>query len=470
MIKKIHVQKISLISADIGAVLLSYYFATKFTNYYRGTDYHQFNLHHWSWLKALDLLLLIVLMWHRQIYFKRRPNWEELRLTYRALFTLLLINLPVLFTKGRDGYPEVLFTSFWISLYLTIPSVRTIIKLSLFYLKLWQRDVYIVGANEEGVSAYKLLSPSRLLGYNIKAFVDLKDHGSEFRIDGEIIPIINIHDLFIESRDSEIILCLSSKVLSGHTKLINHLQQYFLSVIIIPELKGLPLYGIEVNPFFGNEQILMRLENNLSSHFNRAMKYSFDLLVSLALLPVLLLLVSLISFFIYLEDGKKPIFSQLRVGANGKLFKCYKFRTMIVGAEKILNDWKTLNDPLYDEYIANNFKLKDDPRITKVGKFLRRTSLDELPQIINILKGDMSIVGPRPLIPSEVKDYHDGLFYYNQVRPGITGLWQISGRSETQFTDRCRLDTWYVRNWTIWSDLVIIIKTVQVIILRQGAY
>lgn len=470
MIKKTILQKYSVISADVIAVLVSYYLATKFTNYFHGTSFHQLNLHHWPWLKALDLLMLIGLMWHRQLYFKRRPNWEDLRLTYRALFTLLLINLPILFIKNNHGNANTLFISFWISLFVTIPIFRCVIKLVLSYTRLWQRNVYIVGVNEEAFAAYRLLQPSRLLGYDVRAFVDLKFHISRVNVANADIPVIDIQQLLTKPRDSEIILCLNTKVLASHTKLINHLQQYFLSVVIIPELKGLPLYGIEVNPFFGNEQILMRLENNLSSRFNRFIKYCFDLILAIILLPVFICLMSVVSLLIFLEDKNKPIFAQQRVGADGKLFNCYKFRTMYVNAEQTLNQWKEENHPLYQEYVTNNFKLKNDPRITRVGKFLRKTSLDELPQIINIFFGQMSMVGPRPLIRSEVKDYHEGLFYYNQVRPGITGLWQISGRSETSFADRCRLDTWYVRNWTLWADVVILIKTFQTILLRHGAY
>ncbi|AUR51601.1 undecaprenyl-phosphate galactose phosphotransferase WbaP [Aquella oligotrophica] len=470
MIKKTHIQKYSVIAADIIAVFISYYWATQFTNFYHGTSYHQLNLHHWPWLKALDLLMLIMLMWHRQLYFKRRPNWEDLRLTYRALITLFLINLPILFIKNNHGNANTLFIFFWSSLFLTIPIIRSSIKLGLSYLRLWQRNVYIVGVNEEAFAAYKLLQPSRLLGYDVKALVDLKFQTRSVKIGNSELPIIDIHQLFTKPKDSEIVLCLSNKSLAAHTKLINHLQQYFLSVVIIPEIKGLPLYGIEVNPFFGNEQILMRLENNLSSRFNRFIKYCFDLILAIIVFPVFAVILILVSFLIYIEDKNKPIFSQIRVGADGKLFKCFKFRTMSVDAEAIMKKWQTENHPIYQEYVLNNFKLKNDPRITKIGKFLRKTSLDELPQVLNVFLGQMSMVGPRPLIPSEIKDYHEGLFYYQQVRPGITGLWQISGRSETSFADRCRLDTWYVRNWTLWADVVILIKTFQTLVLRHGAY
>jgi undecaprenyl-phosphate galactose phosphotransferase len=238
----------------------------------------------------------------------------------------------------------------------------------------------------------------------------------------------------------------------------------------MPQLEGLPLYGIEVNHFFGNEQLMLRLENNLSSRFNRTVKLLFDYLITLILLPILILLLLIISVVIYLEDNGYPFFIQQRVGKNGFSFGCIKFRTMHKDAEKMLAKWKNHNDPLYLEYVANNYKLPNDPRVTRIGKILRKTSLDELPQLINVLLGNMSLVGPRPLLADEITEYSDGLFYYSQVRPGITGLWQISGRSKTSFKERSRLDSWYIKNWSLWYDIVILLKTPWKVLKSDGAY
>jgi undecaprenyl-phosphate galactose phosphotransferase len=139
-------------------------------------------------------------------------------------------------------------------------------------------------------------------------------------------------------------------------------------------------------------------------------------------------------------------------------------------AEKMLNSWKEENNIIYQKYVANNFKLDNDPRVTRIGRLLRKTSLDELGQLLNVLKGEMSLVGPRPLLERELSDYNDGMFYYAMVKPGITGMWQVSGRSKTSFADRCRLDTWYIKNWSLWYDVVILIKTIGVVVKRDGAY
>ena len=173
----------------------------------------------------------------------------------------------------------------------------------------------------------------------------------------------------------------------------------------------------------------------------------------------------------WLDDKGPPFYSQWRVGRDGRRFRCLKFRTMRVDADAMMAHWKRTNDPLWQEYERCNFKLKNDPRITRAGGFLRKTSLDELPQLINILKGEMSLVGPRPIMESEIAYYGiDALNCYTRVRPGITGLWQISGRSTTTFERRVELDLQYIKHWSLMADLGILFKTIPVVVFRKGAY
>ena len=154
---------------------------------------------------------------------------------------------------------------------------------------------------------------------------------------------------------------------------------------------------------------------------------------------------------------------------NNKPFKCYKFRTMFNDAETRLNNLLQNNVVARDEW-KNQWKLGNDPRITKIGKFLRETSLDELPQIFNVLKGEMSLVGPRPVTKEEIENYYkDQAALCFCVPPGITGLWQVSGRSRVSYDHRIALDSWYVRNWNLWLDIVILFKTVKVVLEREGA-
>lgn len=163
------------------------------------------------------------------------------------------------------------------------------------------------------------------------------------------------------------------------------------------------------------------------------------------------------------------VYSQTRVGRDKKAFKCYKFRTMVLNSQQVLRELLE-RDPLAKQQWQKEFKLKNDPRITQIGKLLRKTSLDELPQLWNVLKGEMSLVGPRPVTRQELKYYGDDLTYYTMVRPGLSGLWQVSGRNDVDYTTRVYLDAWYVKNWSLWNDMVILIKTVNIVLRRKGAY
>jgi undecaprenyl-phosphate galactose phosphotransferase len=169
------------------------------------------------------------------------------------------------------------------------------------------------------------------------------------------------------------------------------------------------------------------------------------------------------------KDGGPAFYSQIRIGKDGKPFKCWKFRSMIVNADEALKLYLASNPDAEEEY-KRDFKLKDDPRITPVGRLLRKTSLDEIPQFYNVLKGEMSLVGPRPIVEKETHFYEDKLSYYLAVRPGITGLWQVSGRNDISYQQRVSMDVWYVENWSIWNDIVIFIETVYVVLARKGAY
>ncbi|MBL8507032.1 MAG: sugar transferase [Chitinimonas sp.] len=206
----------------------------------------------------------------------------------------------------------------------------------------------------------------------------------------------------------------------------------------------------------------------LLSRFNSGTKRLLDILLGLLALllcaPVLLLLYGLLCL-----QGGRPLFGHVRVGRHGRTFHCYKFRTMYVDAEQRLADLLA-RDPEARRQWQQDFKLKQDPRVTPLGAFLRKSSLDELPQLWNVLRGQMSLVGPRPVVSEELPRYGEALASYLAVRPGITGLWQVSGRNDTSYAQRVALDAHYVRNWSLWLDISILLRTCLVVLNRRGAY
>ena len=196
-------------------------------------------------------------------------------------------------------------------------------------------------------------------------------------------------------------------------------------------------------------------------------KRTLDILGSLALLIFFAPLMAII-YFVVRSDGGPAIFSQQRVGKDGKLFRCYKFRSMIPNAEEVLKDILVCNEQFRKDWETDQ-KLRNDPRITRVGAFLRRKSFDELPQLINILRGDMSLVGPRPIIPDEVPRYGANISFYYSVKPGLTGAWQVSGRNNVSYEERVALDVTYSKSWSFLNDISILVRTVGVVLTGRGA-
>ncbi|HEY0827515.1 MAG TPA: sugar transferase [Bacilli bacterium] len=208
---------------------------------------------------------------------------------------------------------------------------------------------------------------------------------------------------------------------------------------------------------------------NERENYYYVVKRTVDICGSLLGLILFFPLFLVIGVFIKISDSKGTIFfTQNRIGQQGKAFNIYKFRSMVSNAEQRL-----LTDPkLYKKYLENNYKLEphEDPRITRVGKFLRKTSLDEIPQLINVLKGEMSLVGPRPVVREELNEYMDRVVDFLSVKPGVTGYWQISGRSNVRYPERVDLELHYVYNQTFWFDMKILFKTILIVVLKRGAY
>jgi Undecaprenyl-phosphate galactose phosphotransferase WbaP len=194
-----------------------------------------------------------------------------------------------------------------------------------------------------------------------------------------------------------------------------------------------------------------------------------DVVLALAALTVALPLGLLIAAGIRLETGGPVLFSHLRVGRGGRRFRVWKFRSMVENADAVLAYHLEREPALRAEWLLSH-KLKRDPRVTRAGRLLRRSSLDELPQLWNVLRGEMSLVGPRPIVEEEISKYGAEYALYAQVRPGLTGLWQVSGRNDTSYRERCELDSRYIRDWSLWLDARVCYKTLRVVVSGTGAY
>ncbi|MBP3817751.1 MAG: sugar transferase, partial [Butyrivibrio sp.] len=231
-----------------------------------------------------------------------------------------------------------------------------------------------------------------------------------------------------------------------------------------------PMADVEAQSLFSEEILMLHMRNNLALRRNQIYKRIFDLVLTvtggLLISPILLLL----AIYIKMDSKGSVFYNADRIGKNGKIFRCYKFRSMYVNGDKILQDYLEKNPEAAEEW-KTYAKLRDyDPRVTKAGTWMRKYSLDELPQVLNVIKGDMSLVGPRPYLPREKEDIGSDIKTITLSLPGITGYWQVSGRNDVSFQERVAMDTWYVRNWSVWLDIMYLAKTFQAVLFGRGAY
>jgi Undecaprenyl-phosphate galactose phosphotransferase WbaP len=241
----------------------------------------------------------------------------------------------------------------------------------------------------------------------------------------------------------------------------------FPHVLVVPECWEFSCFWVSpknLGGFLGLE-----VREQIFHPSKRMLKRVLDIVMTLGILVAIFPLLLAIGIAIKIDSPGPILYWQRRVGRGGIEFRAWKLRSMVRNAEALLNQYLEDHPELALEWRQNQ-KLRNDPRITRVGRFLRRTSLDEIPQLWNVLRGDMSLVGPRPIVRDEISRYGKYFHLYTRVNSGITGLWQVSGRSETSYEQRVSFDTFYVRNWSVWLDLCILFRTISVIWMRTGAY
>ena len=423
-------------------------------------------------LFALVVVVAVGWCWSAGHYSRRKPFWDELRETLRILVLVAAIDVALVFL-GKWQFSRLWLLSTWLLAFVLVPVVRVAVKRVLLRMGRWRRPTVIVGAGNNAREAYAALNSEPLMGFEVVAFLAPPGEAVSASSSASMLypaPVEAVGDdivAWLENRGMpHIVVALDS--LQEQQLLIQRLSIRYADLNVIPSIRGLPLLGMEMTHFFSHEVLMLRVRNNLARRGPQLVKRLFDIAGSATLLVLLAPFFATIAWRIR-RDGGRAIYAHGRVGRHGKPFDCYKFRSMIANADAVLAE-VLANDPAARAEWERDFKLKNDPRITPVGAFLRKTSLDELPQLWNVLKGEMSMVGPRPIVTEELARYNHQVGYYLEARPGMTGLWQISGRNDVDYADRVNLDAWYVKNWSLWYDIVILLKTVKVVLGKGGAY
>ncbi len=399
---------------------------------------------------------------------KGRPFFDDLYGLLNATTTAIMIMVVLVFFYRRLFYSRIIFIYAGILILVLLGLARLIRNMVLARLRGAGRGVdrvLIIGAGEVGRTVMRNLIAQPELGYRVVGFLD--DDPAKSGADIGPIRALGALDALpqaiAENDISQVIITLPWQYHRKVIRLVTEAEQSGVRARVVPDLFQLSLGGVDVEAINGIP--LISVKGSALTGFNQALKRTVDVLIAGVALLLISPLWCLVALAIRLDSPGPILFRQERIGLHGKPFTVLKFRSMYVNAEEQLEKLRARN-----EAAGPLFKIKDDPRRTRVGRFIRRTSLDELPQFINVLRGEMSMVGPRPGLASEVAQYQDWHRKRLAVLPGITGLWQVSGRSELTFDEMVMLDIYYAENWSLGMDLRIMVRTVPQLIFGDGAY
>ncbi len=396
---------------------------------------------------------------------------EELRRqTYATLATLAITAIFALGTQLGEALPALLVGLNALGRLVLAPLGRHFVKQGLAKVGLWGKSVVILGTGETGEQLVHVLQREWGLGYKVAGVFDfrLAPKGrvlEDVPYGGTVIDAVNL----AKKQGIDTVIFAMPRLRREYLeRLVDHARRCFPHIIVIPNLGGVTTSAVtarDLGGIFGVE-----IKHNLLDCGALRTKRALDLIATLVGGTLTLPLLLMIGFLVWVDSRGGVFYTAKRMGRDGKLFSCLKFRTMVPDAEATLQRVLEENPEMREQYLKYH-KLHDDPRITRIGRFLRKTSLDELPQLWNVLRGEMSLVGPRPYLPRESVEIGTAQSEILRVPPGITGPWQVAGRNSIPFKERVQMDDYYVRNWSVWLDFIILARTIEILTFgRRGAH
>jgi len=413
----------------------------------------------------------ILVFANEKLYTKRFPFWDEVKILLKgstiATFWIIII---IFLTKSEMQFSRSVVVSAWIISLFLFPSLRSLVKLALIRLDIWKKKLIILGVHQTSLMVIKNIRKNRTMGYEVIAVIDddANKIGHTFmgiKVSGPISELENITQTY-GSKDIMIVTPhLPRKKIKA---ILSKCENISESMWLIPRSGDFITEGVELEVL--GDVLTIYIKRNLVKPWNILIKSLFDKCLTILLLLILFPLFLVIALAIKLESKGPVIFIQDRIGKYRKTFKICKFRSMYLDNESRLKAYLEAHPEAMEEWERFR-KLKNrDPRVTKVGRFIRKFSLDETPQLLNVLQSKMSLVGPRPYLPEELENRKQFSETIARVKPGLTGLWQISGRSDIVFEERLNMDEYYIRNWSLWLDIVIILKSLKACLEGKGAY
>lgn len=436
-----------------------------------GRKYDWFELNNFYFYLFVPLIFMVFLHWGRT-YIRLLSIGEMIRRTFYSVIYSIVVSIVVLFIAGKAPVVSRLFIAFLgCFVFVFVCGSRLLVRYLCNRANILLEPTIIIGSDDTAKRVLNYSATNSFFGIKVIGIIDDKASGTA--LEGKY-PLLGSTDKaarIILRTGVQNILVLAPRMDKRRLySLIDEIFPLVKNISFVPETEELPVSNMEMHRLYSENLVVISVKNNLSRWYNQFFKRAFDLSVAtlgtIAISPILLG----IAIAIKATSPGPAFYAHRRIGKNGVHFNCYKFRSMVIDSDKRLKEYLE-EDPKAAKEWEESHKLKHDPRVTKIGSFLRKTSLDELPQLFNVIRGQMSLVGPRPIVDDEVIKYDVFFSDYTMVRPGMTGLWQTSGRSDTSYSRRVRLDAWYVRNWNIWLDISLLVKTVRVVLSsRSGAY
>lgn len=456
-----------LLITDYAAIVCAEQAAYCLRNVFFTSKLHISWMHFWVVFPLLYLIFLFI----KRLYTRRAQFWQILQSVFSAcVYGTIAVIIELYAVRASASYSRFFVFALGILAFIFLAFFRYGVKKFLDKRGIMQESVLIIGAGKTAELLVQGIEHDVGMGYKVIGF--LEDRPADNMQLLWKFPVLggfkDAERVIKKTGVQSVVIAAPGMEQEELKQLIYRVQPLVKNLSVVPNLIGMPMGEIEAETLFKEKLLILRVKNRLAEKKNKIFKAIFDYTLTICGTILVLPFLAVIGILIKYDSPGSIIYNGERIGMDGKIFKCYKFRSMYTNGDEILEKYLA-EDPEKREEWEVYHKLDSDPRVTRVGRFIRKTSIDELPQIFNVLKGEMSLVGARPYLPREKEDMKEAYRVITMAKPGITGFWQVSGRSDVSFKERLEMDSWYIRNWNLWLDIMLLWKTVGVVLMKKGA-